>query len=51
MAATRGQTFLPLLHREVGMEKIKEKLKTSFKKLKIATHYGAMRCGPASDPV
>lgn len=48
--------FLPLLHREIGMEKIREKIKTSFKKLKIATHYGCHALRPSNvtqfdDPV
>ncbi len=48
--------FLPLLHREIGMEKIKGKIKTSFKNLKIATHYGCHALRPSNvtqfdDPV
>jgi heterodisulfide reductase subunit B len=48
--------FLPLLHREIGMEKIKQQLKTSFKQLKIATHYGCHALRPShvtqfDDPV
>lgn len=40
-------TTLDLLHDIVGLEKIKEKVKTPFKDLKVATHYGCHLIRPS----
>jgi heterodisulfide reductase subunit B len=48
--------YLPVLYHEVGLTSIKEKVKRSFKGLRIATHYGCHALRPSSivrfdDPV
>ncbi len=48
--------LLPLLYRDIGVERLKAALKTSFKKLNIATHYGCHALRPSAvtqfdDPV
>jgi heterodisulfide reductase subunit B len=48
--------LLPLLHRDLGTEKLKAALKGSFRKLNIATHYGCHALRPSvvtqfDDPV
>lgn len=48
--------LLPLLHREIGTERLKGTLRRSFKKLNIATHYGCHALRPSTitqfdDPV
>jgi heterodisulfide reductase subunit B len=48
--------LLPVLHRDVGIETIKEKVSRPFQELKIATHYGCHALRPSEvthfdDPV
>ena len=48
--------FLSVLHKEVGLEAIKDKITTSYENLKIATHYGCHALRPSQvtefdDPV
>ena len=39
--------LLSVLHREIGLESIKEKMSTTFKGLRIATHYGCHALRPS----
>jgi heterodisulfide reductase subunit B2 len=39
--------LLPVLHKEIGIEAIKEKMAMTFKGLKIATHYGCHALRPS----